>query len=212
MFGKVKKLISFTLTASAIFIALCSAASGNDLVQDLVQWLESCRKNANQLVGTVSEVCEDKVVVSVSGKKPKSGTELIVYSQRFGRNPMVYPQSAVIKVEQIGWNEIQGRILSDSDEPIKKGDIVRFPPVATLFMIVPEEFVEDPSYKHLLAYLAARGFPVVEGDYSEDFPYGYIVKVGISDKIETIEVLSVFDYQIFFLESLSPEQKHANHQ
>jgi len=99
------------------------------------------------------------------------------------------------------WNQVQARIIIEKGFSMKKGDVARYPPVGTILLDSPDEIRDTPEYNDILHALVSSGFTVVETGNISDFPYGYVVNLNISGKIETVKIISIFDEHLFYMDS-----------
>lgn len=200
MKGKFKYLVVIMVMTCGIFSApQVNAEAG--ITQRLVQWFRERQKLSNLPVGTVEEISENKVLISVERYQPRPKDELIIYSYQPTLDPSVYPEVAIVKVETLKWNQVQARIIIEKGFSMKKGDVARYPPVGTILLDSPDEIRDTPEYNDILHALVSSGFTVVETGNISDFPYGYVVNLNISGKIETVRIISIFDEHLFYMDS-----------
>ncbi len=202
-----KHRIKYLFVISTL-IALCNLPQSafSDILPSalstrILQWFKGRQKLAHLTVGTVEEIGENKLLISTDHIKPKPGDELIIYSYSPTLDTSLYPEVAVVKVETIKWNELQARIVIEEDISVKKGDIAKYPSVGAIFLQCTDEYRNSPEYLEILRELLRGGFTVVEYGNFSDFPYGYIVNLDISGKIETIRIISIFDGHLFYIDS-----------
>ncbi len=199
------KLLALAILAVLVVSWAHPAMAGDNMTQHLIRWFHNRQKIANLQVGTIEEVGDNKVLISITHHWPKPKDELVVYSYEPTRDPSMYQEVGVVRVESRTWNAVQARIIVEEDFAIKKGDLVRYPPVSVISLECPDETRETPQYREVLNALVSNGFTVVEGGELSGFPYGYIVNFDISDKIESIKVISIFDNHLFYTDSTTLE-------
>lgn len=205
-----KKFIAIILLFLVLLAQLSMAVAGESPGDGLLSWLQARRKTANELAGTVEEVCEDKIMILIQEHRPSPGDELLVYSYQFAKDPEIFPEVAVLRVETIKQDELQGRVLIRGDKRIKPGDVVKFPPADYLFFKQPAESEVLQNYQQIISLLVAHHFKIVEGNFSPGFPYGYIVKLATNGRIIIIHVESVFDHHIFFMQKIPCSTQTGN--
>jgi len=176
-----------------------SASEG--LTTRLLKWFKQRQKLARMTVGTVEEISENKVLVSVETLRPRPKDELVIYSYQPTLDPSLYPEVAVVEVETLKWNGVQAKIIVEKDYSLKKGDVARYPPVGTILLDCEDEIRDTPEYREILKALVSNGFTVVETGNTSDFPNGYVVNLDISGKIETVRVVSIHDEHLLFIDS-----------